>query len=155
MSASVVSVRLRGHGRISLKRKLPSARSDGLPPDASSASAFGCVYERRLTLHPEARERPWLVIGGPALRMHTENFGIEAGAAWLDDTEDGEAHGWAAGEARTLYETSAFRDETGGSSAHAAERVAPGWWAGSTTTRRSRRPSGAWRGRWWWWSRRR
>ena len=79
MSASVVSVRLRGHGRISLKRKLPSARSDGLPPDASSASAFGCVYERRLTLHPEARERPWLVIGGPALRMHTQPHAAPSG----------------------------------------------------------------------------
>ena len=59
MSASVVSVRLRGHGRVSLKRNLPpellkrklppDARSDGLPTDASSASALGCVYERRLT----------------------------------------------------------------------------------------------------------
>ena len=57
MSASVVSVRLRGHGRVSLKRNLPpellkrklppDARSDGLPTDASSASALGCVYERR------------------------------------------------------------------------------------------------------------
>ena len=56
LELAVVSVRLRGHGRISLKRKIPlarEARSDGLPPDASSASAFG-FYELRLTLHPEA-----------------------------------------------------------------------------------------------------
>ena len=89
MSASVVSVRLRGHGRVSLKRNLPpellkrklppDARSDGLPTDASSASALGCVYERRLTLHPEARERPWLVIGGPALRMHTQPHAAPSG----------------------------------------------------------------------------
>ena len=71
-------------GRISLKRKFRSsanyhARSDGLRPDASSASAIGGVYERRLTLHPEARERPWLVIGGPALRMHTQPHAAPSG----------------------------------------------------------------------------
>lgn len=76
-----ISIRLRGQSNL-LKRIRPgdppsascaaAARSDGLPSDASSSSACGCVYEHRLRLHPEARERPWLVLGGPALRMHTQ-----------------------------------------------------------------------------------